>query len=117
MTKVSGIFLDTSVLDHMTAQMKPKGKKIVNTYGQAIAEEWSKNVRVDTSHLRNTILSESHMEGDLTFVVQDGTGDKGKGYADYQEFGTRKMSAHPALIPAVEHYADKFLNAFAELFK
>ena len=110
--KVGGITLDTSVLDRITEQMKPKAAKIVNTYGQAITGEAAQNAPLDTGALRNSITSESQMTDELTFTVQDGVE-----YGIFQELGTSKMAAQPFLIPALEHWAQRFEQAFAELFK
>ena len=111
-TQVSGVTLDTKVLDRMTAEIKPKARAVVNKYGLAIAGEAAKLAPVDTAALRNSILSESQMTGDMAFTVQDGVE-----YGVFQEFGTSKMAAQPFLLPAVEAWRQKFLDAFAELFK
>ena len=107
-----GAVLDTAVLDRITAQMRPKARMIVNKYGLAITGEASKLAPVDTSALRNSILSESKMTGDMTFTVSDGVE-----YGVYQEFGTSKMAAQPFMTPAIEAWAKRFQDAFAELFK
>lgn len=113
------VYLDTKVLDKITAEMRPKASAIVNKYGLAIASEAARRAPVATMEssgyvggaLRNSILSESHMEGDMTFVVSDGVS-----YGVWQEFGTSRMAAQPFLTPAVESWREKFLAAFAELF-
>jgi HK97 gp10 family phage protein len=111
--KVShGAVLDTSVLDRITREIRPKGRKIVNKYGLAIMSSAAQMAPVDTSALRNSILSESKMTGDLTFTVQDGVE-----YGVYQEFGTSRMGAAPFLRPAIELWKHKFLSAFKDLFK
>jgi HK97 gp10 family phage protein len=107
-----GAVLDTSVLDRITAELKPKARRIVNTYGIAIAGEAAARAPVDTAALKNTLLSESGMTGDLTYTVQDGVE-----YGVYQEFGTSVMYAQPFLVPAIEAWRERFLNAFGELFK
>jgi len=110
----NGVQLDTTVLDKITAEMKPKAGRIVNKYGLAMMTHaatkhpW-KNV---TSALENSILAESKMTGDLTFTISDGVE-----YGVFLEFGTSKMAAYPWLIPAVEAWRVRFLNAFSELFK
>jgi HK97 gp10 family phage protein len=109
---VGGIKLDTSVLDRITAQMRPNAAKIVETYGMAITGEAASNAPVDTGALRNSITSESQMTDELTFTVQDGVE-----YGQFVELGTSKMAAQPFLIPALEHWAQRFEQAFAELFK
>ena len=110
--KVGGIVLDTKILDRITSEMRPKASQTVETYGIAIAGAGAQNAPVDTGALRNTITSESHMEGDLTYIVQDGVE-----YGIFQELGTSRMAAQPFLVPAIEAWAQRFQNAFAELFK
>jgi HK97 gp10 family phage protein len=111
-TNVGGVILDTTVLDRMTAETRPNARKVVNTYGLAIAGEAAKGAPVDTGALRNSILSESQMSGDLEFTVQDGVT-----YGVFQELGTSRMAARPFLVPAVEMFREKFLSAFKDLFK
>ena len=111
-TQVKGIKLDTSVLDKMTAEARPKASAIVARYGWTITGEAAKLAPVDTSALRNSITSESRLSSDLLFTVQDGVE-----YGIFQELGTSKMGAQPFLVPAVEKWSQKFLDAFAELFK
>jgi HK97 gp10 family phage protein len=116
---VSGLYLDTSILDRMTAEAKPKAAKIVKKYGIKIAGDAAKAAPVASmassgyvgGSLRNSILSESHMDGDMTFIVQDGVE-----YGIYNEYGTSRMAAQPFFVPAIEANRQKFLDAFAELF-
>ena len=105
-------YLDTKILDRITDEMKPKARKIVNKYGLAIASSWAKDVNVDTSAFRNSILSESQMTDDLTFTASDGVD-----YGIWQELGTSRMAARPSLSTAFEMWRDKFLNEFEDLFK
>jgi HK97 gp10 family phage protein len=109
---VGGVVIDTSVLDKMTEELKPRASDTVNTYGLLMAGDAAKGAPVDTSALRNSILSESAMSGEMTFTLQDGVE-----YGIFQELGTSKMAARPFLVPAFEKWADKFLKAFEELFK
>ena len=106
------VYLDTALLDKITADMQPKAAAIIEKYGLAMATEAAKNAPVDTSALRNSLLSESKMTGDLLYTISDGVE-----YGVWQEFGTGRMAAQPFLVPAVELWRDKFLNAFSELFK
>jgi len=107
-----GAVLDTRVLDRITAQMRPRAREIVNTYGQLIAGDAAQMAPVDTGALKTSLVSESQMTDDLTFTVQDGVE-----YGVYQELGTSKMAAQPFLIPAIEKWKQRFQDAFAELFK
>lgn len=109
---VGGIRIDTSVLDKITAEIEPKAAQTVNKYGIAITGEAAKFSPVDTSALRNSITSESHMVDNMTFRVQDGVE-----YGIFQELGTSKMAAQPFLVPAIEAWRDRFYSAFAELFR
>jgi HK97 gp10 family phage protein len=112
--KISGhrMVLDTTVLDRITAEMKPKAARIVKQYGNMVTATAMKNAPVDTGALMNSIGSESQMTDELTFTVQDGVE-----YGVYQEFGTSKMAAQPFLVPAIEAWADRFYKAFEGLFK
>lgn len=109
---VGNIVIDTSVLDKITVQMRPKAAGIVNRYGLAIATDAVKRAPVDTGALINSIMSESKMIDEMTYRVQDGVT-----YGVFQELGTSKMAARPFLKPALEAWRSKFLAAFAELFK
>ena len=114
LAKVSlhGAVLDTTVLDAITAEMKGRASKIVQTYGWAIASEAAVRTPKKTHALENSILSESYMLDEMTFRVSDGVE-----YGVYQEFGTSRMAAHPFLTPAIEAWKERFQNAFADLFK
>lgn len=122
--KVGNITIDTSILDKMTADMKPKARVIVNKYGVAIAGDAAKRAPVDTGALRNSILASSKMIADMTYRIQDGVN-----YGIFVELGhiTRLFSgnynvrqfvaAQPFIVPAIETWREKFLTAFGELFK
>lgn len=109
---VGGVTIDTTVLDKMTAAMKPKAREIVNKYGVAIADDAAKRAPLDTGALRNSILAASEMIADMTYRIQDAVN-----YGIFQELGTGKMAAQPFIVPAVEAWREKFLKAFGELFK
>lgn len=121
---VGNIHLDTRVLDKMTAEMKPKASEIVRKYGIKIMSDAAQNAPVDTSALRNSILAESKMTGDMTFTVSDGVE-----YGIFVEFGHTKqvrkgsqdvagfVAAHPFIRPALEAWREKFLAAFKGLFQ
>lgn len=109
---VGGVTIDTTILDRMTAGMKPKAREIVNKYGIAIAGDAAKRSPKDTHALENSILANSQMIADLTYRVQDAVE-----YGIFQELGTSKMAAQPFIVPALEAWREKFRNAFSELFK
>jgi HK97 gp10 family phage protein len=110
----NGVQMDTSVLDRITAELKPKARKIVNKYGLAMASQaatvhpW----KLQTGALTNSILSESKMTGDMTFTISDGVE-----YGVYLEFGASRMAAYPFMVPAIEAWRERFLAAFSECFK
>ncbi len=110
--KVGGVRIDTTVLDKMTEEARPKAAKIVETYGELVTGTAMELAPVKTGSLKASIGSESKMTGELLYTVQDG-----KEYGIFQELGTRKMAAHPFMVPALEHWKDKFVKAFGELFR
>jgi HK97 gp10 family phage protein len=110
--KIGNVTVDTSKLDAMGKEAKPKARKIVATYGSLITTDAIVRAPVDTGNLINTISANSKMIADMLFRVQDGTE-----YGIFQELGTSRMSARPFMFPALEAYRQKFINAFAELFK
>lgn len=97
--------LDTAVLDELIATVRTRVSKAVNITGLSITSNAAAMAPVDTSALRNSILSESKMEEDLKFVVQDGVE-----YGVFQELGTSRMSAQPFMIPAVEQGEGLFIS-------
>ena len=87
---------------HITAAMR-KGTLLVERGAKMKAP-------VDTGRLRSSITSE------VRGVGADTVGVVGSNvvYAPYQEFGTRKMPAHPYLRPALAEAKDKILDFFRE---
>jgi HK97 gp10 family phage protein len=106
------IKLDTKELDRLIEQARPKAAKLVETYGWAIAGDASRRAPRDTSALANSLLSESGMTGETLFTLSDGVE-----YGIYQELGTSRMAAQPFVVPAVESWKQKFIDALQELFK
>lgn len=107
-----GAVLDTRVLDKITEELKPRAFLIVNKYGNAMTSTSAQNAPVDTGALRSSLTSESMMTGELTYTISDGVE-----YGVYQEFGTSRIPARPFMLPAIEAWTDRFLNAFKDLFK
>jgi HK97 gp10 family phage protein len=117
------VYLDTSVLDKITEELKPRAKKIVNTYGLLMTGDAAKSAPVGTPEstgipgyvggtLRSSVTSESQMTGDMQFTVSDGVD-----YGLWVEMGTSRMAARPFMLPAVEKWRQQFLDAFSGLFK
>jgi len=111
-TRAGGVILDMTKLEGLLAHLRPSASKVVETYGLAITSEAARNAPLQFGALRNSITSESHMENDLLFIVQDGVE-----YGVFQEFGTSKMAAQPFLIPAIETWRDRYFQAFAKIFE
>lgn len=109
--EAGNIKLDTAMLDKITAEMQPKASAIVERRGFAVVADWAGSVPVDTGAYRNSITAESHMEGNMTFVAQDGVE-----YGVFVELGTSRMAARPALVPALEKNRQPFYDDFKELF-
>lgn len=124
MTNIGNVHIDTAKLDKITAEMKPRARAIVKKYGNMVAGEAIMRAPVDTGNLIGSISANSKMIGDMTFRVQDGTE-----YGVFLELGhitrlfegsfnvRRFVAARPFMLPAVEKYRQKFLDAFEALFK
>ena len=80
------MILDTTVLDRITAECKPKAHNIVFRYGQLVASTAAQECPKDTTALEQSILAQSKMIEYMTFLVSDGVE-----YGIYQEFGTSKI--------------------------
>jgi HK97 gp10 family phage protein len=95
MIRVSKVVLDTKVLDKFAASLGQSTDQAMSGIAHQVEGEAKNLAPVDTGALKNSIntqkLSEKH------YIVADGVE-----YGIYQELGTKKMSAHPFLIPAVE---------------
>ena len=59
------------------------------------------------------------LEGSISHATDDDTAYIGTNvdYAIYQEFGTRKMSAHPYLTPAVTNHLGEYQNIVESILK
>jgi HK97 gp10 family phage protein len=105
--------LDTRLLDKLIRESPAEVDRHLRETGFSIASDWAQGVNVATGALRNSILAESPKKmGDLHYRVQDGVE-----YGIYQELGTSRMAAHPALIPAVERNWQPFIQGFADAIK
>jgi HK97 gp10 family phage protein len=121
-TLVSKVTVDTSVLDKMLAEARPKAAQIVETYGKLMTADAGKMAPRDPSRppldpsqptsgkLKASIQENSGMTGELTYTLQDGVE-----YGIFHELGTKRMRARPFIVPAVERWKAKFLAAFKQL--
>jgi HK97 gp10 family phage protein len=110
--KVGSVTVDTSKLDAMGAGAQKKAAKIVETYGVLVMQSAVQRAPYKTGNLKSKITASSKMIAPLTYRAEDGTD-----YGIFLELGTSRMSARPFMFPALEAYRQKFINAFAELFK
>lgn len=110
--KVGGVFLDTSLLDQMSAEIADKASLIIEDIGNEILKDVLRLVPVDTGDLANSYLEESGMTSKLTYTIRDGVS-----YGIFVELGTSKMAAQPHVVPAVEAGEAEVIRAFTELFE
>ena len=108
---VGGVTLDTSLLDRITAEIRPAAGEIVHNVGDTTVAEIMNLAPVDTGALRDSYLEESEMISDLVFRAQDGVP-----YGIFQELGTSRMAAQPHVVPAMEDAEKIMIQAFMELF-
>lgn len=118
---VGGIKIDTSKLDQITAEMKPKASQKVRKFGLLITASIMKRAPRVTGNYIGTISSNSKLIAPLTFRVQDGT-EYGLrlelGFVGQDKLGrTYNQAPRPHFVPAIEEYRQAFLDDFSELFK
>lgn len=137
---MSRTVVDTRVLDKIAGGMNANLSKIGRKIGFVIEGKAKVKAPVMTGALRNSIYTATQQEdnyalaagaarqsnpGALTEPHPSPTGNiiavvgPCVEYAEYQEFGTHKMAAHPYLIPAVEETLRMFDNPdmWEELFR
>lgn len=86
-----------------------KIRQIVALNGAELQQKAMKNAPVDTGQLRNSIQLKLSLNG-MTAIVSANTE-----YAAYQEYGTRKMTAHPFLRPALNEQGKQFIKDLKRL--
>ncbi|WP_436772068.1 HK97-gp10 family putative phage morphogenesis protein [Yinghuangia sp. YIM S09857] len=74
-------------------------KRAIRLSAEAVRDDTKRRVRVDSGALRSGVRIELEDEG-LTARV--GWPEDAHYYARFQEFGTRRSPAQPALVPALE---------------
>lgn len=111
MSEVDGIYLDTSKLDQITADLKPKASNIVRRTAFAVQQKAQELAPVETGALKNSIMAEEK-DSPLAWWVHDGVE-----YGIYQELGTSRFAAQPFMVPAVEAARAEFEEGFKELFE
>jgi HK97 gp10 family phage protein len=81
---------------------------IAGATATAVETDWKAGVHVRTGRYRNSIRKERTGRGQYTVTTD-------VPYAVFQENGTRFMTAHPAMVPAVERNTRTFLARMANL--
>jgi HK97 gp10 family phage protein len=110
-SEVDGIYLDTKVLDKITAELEPRASKIVKRTALKVQQNAQELAPVDNGVLKNSIMAEEK-DGPLSWWVHDGVE-----YGAAQEFGTSRFAAQPFMTPAVEQERQQFEDDFKELFE
>lgn len=93
----------------IAAGLTPQVTKVVVATGLAVEAEAKETAPVKTGNLRRSI----HMQPIDPTHVEVGTDVE---YAPYQEYGTANMSAHPFIIPSIEHARAPFYEALSRVF-
>lgn len=90
----------TAIVHHRIEAALAKAAMDIEAHAKQLAP-------VDTGALKNAINANG---GGLAWRV-----DSPAAYSTFQEFGTRKMPAHPYMVPAVEIVRPSFLQAMRSL--
>ena len=109
MPSVGKVVVDTRRLDQLSREMQELAQHVIDKTAFDTKAGAQERAPVDTGALKNSIEVKTGKLHDDVFV--------GVEYGIYQELGTRKMRAHPFLVPALEAVRPKFLAAWRELFK
>lgn len=100
---MSVIKVDTTVLDRIVKEMPDKVEKVGRKMAYMISRRAKMHSPVDTGALRESIHVKMKPWAGVLAIVGPTVE-----YAEYQEFGTHKMAAHPYLTPAVEEVSEEF---------
>ena len=86
-------------LEELGEQIRAAAEKAIRDAADAVRDDAREQVRVDTGKMRNGLKAYVR-KSDLTAEV--GWRDPKLYYAKFQEFGTTRISANPALTAAAE---------------
>lgn len=100
--------LDVRKLQELQNGIPQRAQQLIDKSAFDIERGAKERAPVLTGFLKNSIAVET---GKLKDIVRVGAE-----YGIYQELGTRKMRAHPFLVPALEQVKPKFLAAWKQLF-
>ena len=111
MGKVTSVSVTFNRFPEIAAALPEKTKIVVAKTARDIEGYAKSVVHVDTGNLKNSIDVEFENDG-LTAIVAPHTE-----YAAFVEFGTRRMSAYPYMIPAAERNRPAFIAAMKQMLK
>jgi HK97 gp10 family phage protein len=103
MIKVTKLELDTKVLDKWIAMQGLSTDRAMNAIAFQVEGEAKNLAPVDTGALKNSLNTQKI--GESKYYIQDGVE-----YGIYQELGTRRMAAHPFMIPAIEKVRNQIID-------
>ncbi|WP_327162860.1 HK97-gp10 family putative phage morphogenesis protein [Streptomyces zaomyceticus] len=102
----SGMTVEILGADRLRTQLEDLGEDIIAALQKAVKEsaeavkaDTQRDVAKDTRHLHDTV-DITYKDDDLTAVV--GWHNDTEYYARFLEYGTRRITARPALRPALE---------------
>ena len=102
----AAVRIDTSVLERISRNLDTNVAGVGLSMAFLVEADAKQRAAVDTGAMRNSINVYDTQR--VPFSTKIGPHVD---YAIYQEYGTRKMAAHPFLTPAVEFVRAKFENA------
>ena len=113
---VNGIARLKRRLEDLPDEIRQALAKGVEKSAEAIAEDVSRNVPVDTSgrdshHLKDTVDIRYREDG---LIAQIGWFDQQDYYAAFVEFGTRSQPAQPSLHPALQRERGKYASRLTD---
>lgn len=109
MIEVTRLELDTRVLDKFAKSVGYSMDQAIAATAFQVEAEAKPLAPYDTGALQNSIHTEK--VSSKHYIVADGVE-----YGIYQELGTKRMAAHPFLIPAVEKVRNFIVDKVAKIF-
>ena len=95
----------------IAATMPERTSQVVRKAAFDIEGQAKNRVPVDTGALKNSISTEFE-DGGLTGIIAPHME-----YATFVEFGTKRMSAQPYMLPAAEAVAPAFVQAMKQMLQ
>lgn len=113
---VNGIARLKRRLEDLPDEIRQALAKGVEKSAEAIAEDVSRNVPVDTSgrdshHLKDTVDVRYREDG---LIAEIGWFDQQDYYAAFVEYGTRSQPAQPSLHPALQRERGKYASRLTD---